>query len=82
MSSPILPNWGIQYEWLESVGFWDAWLALPADYVRREKIPDGERGCLTDSERVKLEAFRNLLKRMETMERPWDKELGIVRPIL
>ena len=72
MSSPILPNWGIQYEWLQSVGFWDAWLALPADYVRREKIPDGERGCLTDSERNSIKRFKDLQCRMTTMRRPWD----------
>jgi hypothetical protein len=74
---PILPNWGVQYEWLKSIGFWDAWLALPVDYVRREHITEGEEKCLRNEERAKLEVFRDLQKRMETMERPWDKELGI-----
>ena len=72
---PTLPNWGVQYEWLKSISFWDVWLALPFDYVRREHIPEGEEGCLRKEERAKLEVFRDLQKRMETMVRPWDNEL-------
>ena len=76
---PILPNWRFQHDWLESIGWWDAWLET-GDCRWREHIPEGEEGCLTEDERAKLQAFQDLQKRMETMERPWDKELGIVRP--
>ena len=72
MPAAILPNWGVQYAWLESVGFWDAWLALPFDYVRREPIPKGEPHSLTDNERARVKAFKDLQERMETMRRPWE----------
>jgi hypothetical protein len=69
---PILPNWGIQYAWLESVGFWKAWLALPVNYVEREKIPDGQPRSFSNEEKLKMKEYRDLEESMKSMKRPWD----------